>query len=251
MMQTVHRFSDRVENYVKYRPHYPDAAIDHLWSLGGLTGDSIIADIGSGTGISAEPLLQRGCTVYGVEPNGPMRIAAEQLLGHYSKFHSVDATAERTNLADNSVDAIICAQAFHWFDRNLARAEFQRIGKPGALVALLWNARLTSTPFLADYERLLLRHGTDYADVNHENIREEDIRAFLGDGMQCSSFSNEQHFTLEGLRGRLLSCSYVPLQGQPGHDELFGGMEKLFHEHERKGNVVFSYETRVFSAKFA
>src|SRR5690242_14365495 len=106
------RFSDRVENYVRARPSYPDAFFDFLRSEIGLTSDWAVADIGSGTGISAGPLLKNGNTVCGIEPNAPMRQAAERLLAAYPRFRSVDATAEATSLPDGSVDLALAAQAF-------------------------------------------------------------------------------------------------------------------------------------------
>src|SRR4029434_1055185 len=118
------RFSDRVDNYVRFRPTYPAQVIEWLRSETGLAAGSVIADVGSGTGLSADLFLRLGCTVFCVEPNREMRAAAERLLGGYSGFHSVIGTAEGTTLADHNVEFIVAAQAFHWFDPQRARAEF-------------------------------------------------------------------------------------------------------------------------------
>src|ERR1700752_136060 len=104
---TLKRFSDRVGNYVKYRPLYPAAVYDFLENEKIISTGSAIADIGSGTGISAEPLLKRGYTVYGIEPNKEMREAAENILKGFSTFKSISATAENTTLANYTVDTII------------------------------------------------------------------------------------------------------------------------------------------------
>ena len=248
-METTNRFSNRVENYVKYRPRYPEAAIDYIMRVGNLSRDSTIADVGCGTGFSAEPFAQRGCNVYGLEPNDAMRAAAEELLVPYPNFHSRNATAEQTGLTAGAVDAILCAQAFHWFDQTRAQMEFRRIAKPKALLVLMWNARLTNTPFLAAYDRLLQTYATDYNQVNHENITDAEIRQFIGHEMQTATFPNEQRFTLEGLFGRLLSSSYVPTEGQTGHSELFAGVSNLFQEHQKEGQVSLLYETRVYSGR--
>lgn len=158
------RFSDRVENYVRYRPSYPAAVLDVLREEIGLTPDWSIADVGSGTGISAALLLDNGNEVFAVEPNGPMRAAAEKLLAPYPKFHAVDGTAEATTLDARSVDAVVAAQAFHWFDPAAFGGECRRILKPNGWAVLLWNARrLDATPFLRGYEELLQKYGTDYA----------------------------------------------------------------------------------------
>src|SRR5579862_9498368 len=168
------RFSSRVENYVRYRPGYPAAVIDLLKKECGLASSTVIADISSGTGIFTRTLLENGNRVLGVEPNPDMRKAGEEFLGAYPGFASVAGTAAATTLPDHSVDMVTAAQAAHWFDRQKARREFIRILKPGGWTVLLWNERrLDSTPFLREYERLLLRYGTDYTNVRHERTTQE------------------------------------------------------------------------------
>ena len=131
MLDPTKRFSNRVENYLKYRPRYPAAIIPLLESECGLTPETLIADIGSGTGFMTEMFLRHGNRVIGVEPNAEMRSAGERLLTKYPKFSSVNATAEATALPDKSVDLIIAGQAFHWFYRQNTKIEFTRILKPG------------------------------------------------------------------------------------------------------------------------
>src|SRR4051812_3683515 len=128
-MDKLDRFSNRVENYIKYRPTYPEAVLEFLKQKGIVKADSVIADIGSGTGISAELFLKNGNKVIGVEPNKDMREAAERLLKNYPSFESKAATAEETGLTNGSVDVIMAGQAFHWFDKQKCREEFKRILK--------------------------------------------------------------------------------------------------------------------------
>src|SRR5207244_4125864 len=132
--------------------------------------DAVIADIGSGTGILAEMFLKNGNQVYGVEPNREMREAGERLLGGYPRFTSVEGKAEATPLADSSVDFITAAQALHWFDLDAARTEFRRILNPRGWVVILWNDRRDESPFMQAYRQLLLRHSTDYLQVDHKRI---------------------------------------------------------------------------------
>lgn len=194
------RFSDRVDNYVRYRPHYPQEIIDVLRRETRLSSSSVIADVGSGTGISAELFLQAGCTVHGVEPNREMREAAERLLAAYPAFHSVNGTAEATTLPDHGVDLIVAAQAFHWFNTSATRAEFSRILKPDGHIVLIWNERkLDASPFLREYEALLLRFGTDYATVRHENIDATQLSYFFIGPHATHTFLNEQRFDFTGL----------------------------------------------------
>lgn len=240
------RFSDRVENYVRYRPGYPQEILTMLQREIGLTSHAIIADIGSGTGISAELFLRFGCEVHAVEPNREMREAAERLLSRHPGFHSVNGGAQATTLPDQSVDLIVAAQAFHWFNTPETRAEFNRILKPGGHVVLIWNERkLDATPFLRAYEQLLLTCATDYTQVRHENIDEGALRSFFIGSHDTHTFPNEQRFDFEGLKGRLLSSSYAPSEGQPRHDEMIAELRRIFDAHQVSGQVCFEYDTRV------
>ena len=177
------RFSNRVADYVRYRPSYPPALLDRLRSECGLRAESVIADIGSGTGLLSELFLKNGNRVFGVEPNEAMRLAGEEYLASYDGFVSVNGSAEATTLDDASVNFVTAGQAFHWFDQNAARAEFLRILKPAGWVVVIWNERLTdASPFVREYEDLLRKFGTDYASVKESYPSEEHMRDFFGAG---------------------------------------------------------------------
>jgi SAM-dependent methyltransferase len=243
------RFSSRVEAYVKYRPGYPAGMYELFRKDMSLGPASIVADVGSGTGISAETLLIDGCTVYCVEPNADMRGAAERMLGKYPGFRSINGTGEQTTLLGSSVDLAFCAQAFHWLDHQRAADEFRRIVRPGGFIVIAWNKRRSNTsPFLSEYDQLLVRYGTDYTKVAHDKspLTLGDFERLAGVPFQRAAFANEQRFDLEGLRGRVASSSYTPLPGEPGYAELYTGLDKLFGRYASDGQVVFEYETEVF-----
>ena len=242
------RFSDRVDNYVRYRPSYPIEIIDILQHEAGLKPESVVADIGAGTGIFSELLLQHGYKVTGVEPNDGMRNAAARLLAPYPQFTSVKGTAETTTLAGTSVDLIVAAQAFHWFKAGPTRHEFSRILKPQGKIALIWNVRrVDSTPFLRAYENLLLKHATDYSQVRHENIGTDELRGFFEGGSYITcKVPNGQSFDLEGLSGRLLSSSYAPAKGQRGHEAMMTDLTDIFERHQSDGQVRFEYDTEIY-----
>jgi SAM-dependent methyltransferase len=247
MTDSVTRFSNRAENYARHRPGYPAGVIEILKSDCGLTPDSVIADIGSGTGILAELFLKNGNSVFGVEPNSAMRLIAEHRLNSSKKFTSIDATAESTTLETGSVDFIAAAQAFHWFDRDKSRFEFARILRPGGWVVLIWNERrLDSTAFLRQYEDLLLRYGTDYGKVRHENVTNEVPDFFFPQTFQLKTLENAQHFNFESLKGRLLSSSYTPDAGHPDFKPMLRALEEIFEANQKDGIVSFEYETRVY-----
>ncbi len=247
------RFSSRVSNYVKYRPSYPAAIVDLLTSECGLTPDSIVADVGSGTGLLAELFLKAGQRVWGIEPNREMREAGEQLLRQYERFVSIDATAEATTLPDHSVEVITAGQAFHWFDRARVGAEFARILKPRGWIVLVWNERRTdSTPFLRAYEQLLYTYSTDYAQVDHRLVDQDVIgAAFPSVVFQRRTFDNQQRFDLAGVTGRLLSSSYAPEAGHPRHAPMLAALAEIFEQYQTNGEIVFEYETHVYYGRTA
>ncbi|HET6992346.1 MAG TPA: class I SAM-dependent methyltransferase [Bacteroidia bacterium] len=252
-MKTTERFSDRVENYVKYRPAYPVGVLEHLRDAKVLAQNSVVADIGSGTGISSKLFLDNGNEVFGVEPNKEMREAAEEYLKNEKSFHSVDGTAEETNLKNNSIDIVLAGQAFHWFDAEKAKREFKRILRPDGNVVLMWNDRRTdSTDFLRAYEDLLKMFGTDYGKVNHKNIDEKNFDAFWGTGNWKSfSVENYQDFTFEGLKGRLFSSSYVPAENHPDSAFMVSVLKKIFTRYQENGTVRFEYDTIVYYGKLS
>jgi ubiquinone/menaquinone biosynthesis C-methylase UbiE len=254
MFNATHRFTTRVDNYIKYRPHYPDAIIDLLEREYGLTPAAVVADIGSGTGILAELFLRYGCRVSGVEPNDAMRAAGEQILSSYDRFTSVAATAEGTTLPDHSIDLITAGQAFHWFDAERTATEWRRILKPNGYVALIWNTRRTSgTPFLEAYEQMLRTFGTDYDVVNQQNPEHvPERRAFFGgDAFALHTFPNQQVFDWDGVRGRLLSSSYTPEPDHPNYEPMLAELRRIFDQHNENGTVTFVYATEVWIGQFA
>lgn len=242
------RFSGRVENYVKYRPTYPPEFVELLRDECELTRASVVADVGSGTGIMSGLFLKEGCRVYGIEPNREMREAGERLLKGYSNFTSVNATAEATTLDDASVDFVTAGQSFHWFDITRTRAEFVRVLKRGGSVVLVWNERrVDTTPFLRAYENLLLARGTDYQQIMHQHLDEEVLRRFFGaGGVRLKTFENRQVFDFEGLKGRVLSSSYVPAPDHPDHALLMRELAAVFDAHEKRGHVSFDYDTKIY-----
>ncbi|MGB7602141.1 MAG: class I SAM-dependent methyltransferase [Candidatus Sulfotelmatobacter sp.] len=241
------RFSDRVENYVRYRPGYPPEALQTLKDECGLAPSHVIAEIASGTGIWTRMLLKNGNQVFGVEPNDEMRNAGERLLASFPNFTSIAGTAEATTLADHSVDFITAAQAAHWFDRARARREFVRILKPGGWLVLLWNERLTdSSEFLRKYEKLLLTYGTDYKEVRHERTTESVNEFFDPVPYRERDFDMRQEFDYAGVEGRLLSSSYAPAPGHPQHEPMLWELRIIFKQCAVANRVAFEYKTRLY-----
>jgi len=245
------RFSNRVADYVRYRPGYPAGALDWLRANCGLLREHAVADIGSGTGLLSKLFLDHGNSVFGVEPNAEMRAAGEEFLGAYDRFTSVDGSAETTTLADSGVQYVAAGQAFHWFDPNAAFAEFRRILGAGGYTVILWNERLTdSTLFLRDYESFLRRFGTDYARVSDSYPGPEQMRAFFGANEFAShELPNAQEFDLASLSGRLRSSSYIPAPDHPGFPRMMTELRRIFEVHQKEGLVRMEYRTRIYAGQ--
>lgn len=242
------RFSNRVADYVRYRPSYPAALLDLLRKECSLSTESVIADIGSGTGLLSQLFLKNGNHVFGVEPNQEMREAGEEFLRDYKNFTSINGSAEATNLPDASVDFITAAQAFHWFEPKTTRKEFSRILRPNGWIVILWNdRRISETQFGRDYEDLLVRFGTDYTRVKDAYPERNDIRDFFGEGnFVFRELPNEQVFDFNGLAGRVRSSSYAPTEGHANFAPMMTELEKIFHTHQVNGQVRMEYTTQIY-----
>jgi ubiquinone/menaquinone biosynthesis C-methylase UbiE len=247
VMDIKQSFSNRVKDYVKFRPTYPSDAIDYLYDIVKLNENSTVVDIGAGTGKLSKLLVERGTNVIAVEPNQEMRNASLQILGNEPNFRVVAGSAESTFLHDNSVDFIVCAQAFHWFDRSATKIEFKRILKENGKVILVWNTRQTKgTPFLEGIERLLHNYGIGYSEVNHKNISDDELQSFFKENtMDKSVFKIQQLFDFEGLRGRVMSSSYTPMPEHPNYGPMMEELKKLFKRYKENGKVAFIYETEL------
>lgn len=248
-MDSTQRFSDRVSDYVKYRPSYPDAVIDALVDECDLQQHSVIADIGSGTGKLSALFLQRNIPVIGVEPNKEMREAAVALLSSSDHFSSVAGQSERTGLDENNVDLITAAQAFHWFDQSKTKIEFERILKPGGRLALIWNQRDTEHEFQQHYESLLREKIPEYAHVTHRNIDDESIRSFCHPRQVVkTTYPYSQQFDLPSFIGRMNSSSYTPKSNTSESEALNGAATELFDRFAKQGVVEFTYQTTLYLA---
>jgi ubiquinone/menaquinone biosynthesis C-methylase UbiE len=245
-MNPTERFSDRVENYRHYRPGYPLGVIELIRDTAQLQPDANVADIGSGTGILTRLLLEAGWNVHAVEPNEPMRQAAEADLAGFSGFHSVAAPAEATTLPEASASALTAAQAFHWFDRDRVQAEFRRILRPGGFAFLIWNERQEGPGFDRAYHANLASLGLEFEGVRDRSLDKNLSTFFLQETYREAIFPNPQKMTWEVLRGRFLSSSYVPTEEDPRHLPLLADLKRIFDEHKQQERVVFTQNTHIY-----
>jgi len=244
---SIQRFSDRAENYDKFRPDYPQALLEFLRETVPINPDSVIADIAAGTGIFTEQIADWGTRIYVVEPNPYMRSMAHRRLGECDRCVFLDGTAESTGLPDNSVDLFVSAQAFHWFDLARTRVELERAGRNAPYVAIIWNLRNTRSAFEAGYESFVRTYATDYLRVSQRKMDTAEVRSFFAPSRsQYRVFGHIDSLTYPQLLGRTLSYSFLPDETSPLLPEMKAELEVLFRKHQRQGKVRLSYKTRLF-----
>jgi SAM-dependent methyltransferase len=243
-----HRFTDRVDDYQKYRPTYPPEVISFIRENTGVDRTWTVADVGSGTGISAR-LLSWGlkCSILAVEPNGKMRAAAVEAEKDNPFFTSIDGSAERTTLDDSSVNIVCSFQSFHWFNRTAAREEFRRILKEPKWGLLVWNDRMIdNNGFSQDYDSML-REFDSYRTSTHKSIALADIQEFFGNcEIRQSEYEKIQVLDWAALKGRFSSSSYTPKSGTPEYDQAIRRLRELFDKHKHFEAIEFKYDTRLF-----
>jgi SAM-dependent methyltransferase len=251
-LDSTDRFTGRAGAYAKYRPSYPSRALDHIVSRCELGADSLMVDVGCGTGISSRLFGALGIKVLGIEPNDDMRAVADAVPSGASGQRVAYRTgqAERTGLAAAVADAVLAAQAFHWFEPHAALHEFHRILKPGGWVILMWNERDDRDPFTLAYSGLVdqARDTAFEGSMSHERAGNVLLASPLFSEGQRVSFGNEQILDEDGLLGRAFSVSYAPT-GAADAARWTDGLRKLFREHQQAGRVVIRYQTRVLLAR--
>jgi SAM-dependent methyltransferase len=239
----VHRFDGRAQSYSRHRPTYPIQALNVLAREGGLRPTGAVADVGSGTGILSELLLQHGNLVYCVEPNLEMREEAERRLGKFGRrFISVDGSAEDTSLPSECVGLVTVGQALHWFDRAKASREFRRILKPGGRMAVVYNNRRRTNGTGRAYDSIVKRFESR---AMVPQVDDAFIRGFLGKGSKRFTAHNAQVLDRAGVLGRLASASYMPLRGSKEGDGVRAAVDEVFRRYGRSGMVELPYQTTI------
>lgn len=254
-MDPTARFSDRVGAYVAARPGYPMALAPLLARELALPPRAAVADIGCGTGLSSQPFVAAGLEVVGIEPNAPMRAAADATFLRAPNFRSLAGSAEATGLPDASIDLAVAGQAFHWFDHARFAVELRRVLRPGGALALFWNSRRhDASDFMAEYNALLLTYCAEYRDkwkgddvgTKHAPAMQQ---VFGGSGAgrwREAELPNAQQLDRAGLIARVESDSYAPKPGDPLHAPMVQALNLLFDRHQRDGRVRFVYRCRIF-----
>lgn len=243
-MNTTAKFNGRADDYVLGRPNYSTEFIDCLYSRYGLSANSVIADIGSGTGKFSVHLLDRQSEVYCIEPNDDMRRIAETELSRYERFHSVTGDAENTTLPDNFVDFITVAQAFHWFDVMSFKRECLRILKPNGRIFLIWNIRSMGDTVNLAWHDVFSRYCPSFVGFSNGITRDDiKIKSFFGGGYDYVSFDHPLIFDRDGFIKRSLSSSYSLTENDRDYDEYLSALNEIFDKYENNGLLRIANQT--------
>lgn len=240
-------FSTKVAAYVASRPDYPPGLFDALRTLGALDADTVVADIGAGTGLLTRSLLDHAAQVIAVEPSDAMRAACDSALGSRAGYRSVQGKAEHTTLADASIDLVTAAQAFHWFDVDAAREEILRVLRPSGRVALIWNDRVRTDPLHVAMDEVFAAYGGARrgAMLAHED-RSDVPRFFAGADVRGIDLPHEHRLDREGLRALAFSRSYMPPPETDAGVQAMRDIDAIFARFESGGELRVRYRTVAF-----
>lgn len=249
-MSATQNFSGLANVYTMGRPTYASEFIDSLYSKYGVSDQSVIADIGSGTGKLAKQLLDKGSVVYGVEPNEDMRNIAISELQNYAKFAAVDGTASHTTLKDNSVNYVTVAQAFHWFDVSEFKQECKRILQKDGLVFLVWNMRDMSSAVNQESYDIFAKYCPNFKGFSG-GIQKDDVRIkeFFSNDYEYVEFRNPLFYDKETFIKRSLSGSYSLKEGDAGYSEYVLSLGELFEKYKVDGYLEMANNTVVYIGK--
>lgn len=247
------RFLKRAEDYVRYRPGYPDEVFNFLWPTCHLGPHPKIADLGSGTGQVTRGLLDKGAEVFAVEPNSDMREVAERQFSSHPCFRSLPKTAEMTGLDARSLDLVTIGSALHWFEPEHARHEIQRILKPDGWFCVLGTPVDEKKGDVEREIRTLLRS----LAINDEHIRNrvDDMKAFVKNffapaTIESYEFAHDVSFDFEALLGFFRSHSTMPLPGDEGYVELVTKVQRLFDIFQVNGVVAAAFRATIGLGRF-
>jgi SAM-dependent methyltransferase len=242
-------FQRAADAYERGRPEYPRAAVDHLLKTLRIAPTSRVVELGAGTGKFTKAIFSSGADIIAVEPVEAMRNKLAELIPGIT---IVDGTAEAIPLADGFADAVVVAQAFHWFRGEEALAEIHRILKPGAGLGLIWNVRDESvgwigglTKIIEPYEGSAPRYKSFAWKAPFESSR-------LFSPLARAEFANLQTLSTDAIEDRVLSISFIAALPEAERNSVRGKIRELVrNEAEARGlrEVDFPYRTDVYTCR--
>jgi len=244
-MDSKELFTSKSKIYDAYRPKYSEQFIDSIIENYPLSHLAKIADIGAGTGILTQQLLRIGCEIFAIEPNKEMREIAENKFLNEKKCHVINGSAEKTTLNDNSMDLIIVAQAFHWFEIESFRKEFQRISKRNKAI-LVWNTKKTSQPYLAELEEVNQKYCKEFKGFSG-GIEIDQISSFFDNHYIRKEFENNLRMKKHNFVNGILTGSYTPDKEDKDYEAYVQKIEEIFEKYCINGELIIENDTIAYS----
>lgn len=244
-MDSKEKFTFKSRIYDTYRPKYSEQFIDSIIDDYPISHFDKIADIGAGTGILTQQLLRIGCEIFAIEPNKEMRKIAENKFLNEKKCHVINGSAEKTTLNDNSIDLIIVAQAFHWFEIQSFKKEFLRISKRNKAI-LVWNTKKTSQPYIAELEEVNQKYCKDFKGFSG-GIKVDEISSFFDNHYIKKVFENNLRMKRQNFINGILTGSYTPNKEDKGYDEYVQKVEDIFEKYCKDNELIIENDTIAYS----
>lgn len=241
-MNNTTRFNGKGEIYAKARPNYAAELFAYMKNILHISDGSVFADIGSGTGIFSEHLLNNGYFVYAVEPNADMRKKAEEKLSEYKGFTSVDGMDSNTTLSEQTIDCIMVAQAFHWFDADAFKKECQRILKPNGKIIIIYNSRDEDAECTKGLAELRRKYNPKFHGFSN-GISEEKCIAFFDGNCDVFRTDNNKTYDRQGYINRILSSSYSLSESDERYEEYLADINNLFEKFSNNGTLIIPMQT--------
>ena len=229
-------FGGVAEQYERARPGYPEDAVDWL-----VASAQRVVDLAAGTGKLTRQLVARGLDVTAVEPSPGM---LAQLRVAVPGVHAVEGRAEEIPLPDESADAVVVAQAFHWFDAPIALREIARVLRPGGALGLIWNDRDDDVPWVARLSSLI---GADQ-DPGADPAELIDPTGLFGP-VEERRFRFEHRVDRETLLELVASRSWVAVQGPETRAQILAAVAALYDEVAADDRLVLPYVTYAYRAR--
>ncbi len=233
-------------DYERVRPSYPTRSMAVLADALDLRPGRRVAEVGAGTGKFTRLLALTGARVVALEPVAAMRARLAELL---PQVEVVDGMAESTGLGDGSVDAVVAAQAWHWFDPAAALAEIERITERRGRLGLVWNTLDETVPWVAEYSKIYRQWRTD-AVPGH---RDGTWRRFFDDlpgwtPLKAEHVPNPYVTDREGVLGQALTSSVISTLGPDSRAQVRQELEAVLdgHEESRGDRIEIPYVTDIY-----
>lgn len=247
-MNYTDRFDGKGEIYAKARPKYAQSLFEYLKNSLNIVSGSVFADIGSGTGIFTEQLLNCGYKVFAVEPNDDMRKKAEEKLGQNKNFFSVSGSDANMKLPDKSVDFITAAQAFHWFDFNAFKKECKRVLKPHGKVIIVYNSLDETADCTKALFKLRQKYCSEFKGFSN-GMNSEKCLAFFGGNCKVYRTDNTQVYDRQGYVDRVLSSSYSLKKEDADYLAYLEDIYKIFDTFSTDNRIYLPTDTIAYTGE--